>query len=117
MRQVTEGLAYLHGEKIVHRDIKPTNILILQMGTETRMKLADFGVSRKFFLPDGDFTNSDYTSPKGTRGWIAPELYQNHRYTFKVDIFSLGCVVSYTLSGGKHPFGDDPIECMFRIKW
>jgi len=45
----------------------------------------------------------------GTAYWTSPELYDHstNRYDFQVDIFPLGCIFGYTLSGGKHPFGDD----------
>lgn len=113
--QVTDGLAYLHHCKIVHRDIKPQNILISRTGEQ--MKLADFGISRALKTNDKtDFTNTNVTNPHGTKGWIAPELYQNKRYDFKADIFPLGCVFAYTVSGGKHPFGEDPDERPNRIK-
>lgn len=97
--QVTDGLAYLHQCKIVHRDIKPQNILISRTGEQ--MKLADFGISRALKTNDKiDFTNTNVTNPHGTKGWVAPELYHNKRYDFKADIFPLGCVFAYTLSGG-----------------
>lgn len=117
VHQVTAGLTHLHSLGIVHRDIKPKNILIFvppkpssssSFSTRPQVKLADFGISK--ILKDGknDFTNTNVTDPSGTRGWISPEQYDSTRFGFKVDIFSLGCILGYTLSGGtKHPFGDD----------
>lgn len=115
--QVTKGLAHLHTKGIVHRDIKPTNILISvpngYWASTPRMKLADFGLSRYL---DAMKTDS-FTCASGTRGWMAPELYhQNVIYNSKVDIFPLGCIFAYTLSGGKHPFGDEPDLRIGRIK-
>jgi len=55
------------------------------------------------------------TRPSGSEGWIAPELYRSMRYDYKVDIFPLGCIFGYVLSGGKHPFGDHPIKRSFMI--
>ncbi len=121
LKQVTQGLEYLHSKAIVHRDIKPTNILVFAMKSdETKFKLADFGlskvVSRAEEIENESVTNSNPNSPKGTRGWMAPELYNSGRYDYKVDIFPLGCVFAYTLTGGQHPFGNDQYERMIRIK-
>lgn len=121
LKQVAKGLEYLHSEAIVHRDVKPTNILVFGMTSgETTFKLADFGlskfVSRAKEIETESITNSNPNSPKGTRGWMAPELYNSARYDFKVDIFSLGCVFAYTLTRGQHPFGNDQYERMLRIK-
>jgi len=130
LHQITQGLAYLHRIVIVHRDIKPNNILIWVPSTEIvkdlvkpKMKLADFGLSKfKKRGADGE-EFSTLTNPHGAEGWMAPELIRSSRnennirhYDYSVDIFPLGCVFGYTLSvGGKHPFGNDPIEQNYRI--
>jgi len=117
--QITQGLAHLHKSDIVHRDIKPNNILIyLPPSSDTtesnpQVKLADFGCSK---IMDEDFTNTSTSNPRGTRGWIAPELYHDKRGDSKVDIFALGLIFGYTLSGGQHPFGDDPDQWAILIK-
>jgi serine/threonine-protein kinase/endoribonuclease IRE1 len=81
------------------------------------MKLADFGISKMLKTDmDMDFTNTSVTNPSGSRGWMAPEVYKKERFDCKVDIFPLGCIFAYTLSGGKHPFGDDPDQRLLRIK-
>lgn len=109
--QATQGLAYLHHKGIVHRDIKPTNILVFvtSSSNDAQIKLADFGISK--ILEDdnkNDFTNTSVTNPTGTKGWMAPEVYELKRFDFKVDIWALGCIFGYTLSvGNKHPFGDN----------
>lgn len=120
IRQVSRGLTHLHSLGIVHRDIKPTNILVFVprgfWNTEKpQMKLADFGISKVLKAGKEDFTNTSVTNPSGTRGWMAPEVYEIKRFDFAVDIFALGCIFGFTLSGGKHPFGDDPDRRIFRI--
>lgn len=115
--QVASGLVYLHNLGIVHRDIKPSNILFISNeGSSPQMKLADFGICRVLKAGKKDYTNSDVDNPLGTRGWMAPELYEVERYDTKVDIFPLGCVFAYTLTGGKLPFGDEALSRSLRIK-
>ncbi len=80
------------------------------------MKLADFGMSRILEAGKEDFTNSCASNPKGTRGWMAPEVYEFDRFDFRVDVWALGLIFGYTLSGGKHPFGNDCNERIVRIR-
>jgi len=119
--QLTKGLAHLHSLGIVHRDIKPTNILVFvpdgDAETEPQMKLADFDISKILRINNNDFTNTSVTNPSGTRGWMAPEVYELARFDFSVDMFAFGCIFGYTLSeGNQHPFGNDCNERILRIK-
>lgn len=101
---IAMGLEHLHSLNIVHRDLKPTNLLI---GLNSTVKIADMGLGKKL---DGE---SYQSVACGSSGWYAPEVLLNSttgttevRMTKAVDIFSLGCVVFYILSGGLHPFGE-----------
>jgi len=108
IRQICEGLRFLHEKRVVHRDLKPSNILISRpVSDRCYIKLADFDISRKLKTGKNDFTRS--TIGKGTVGWTAPELMteDGSRYTQAADIFSLGCVITFILSDGQHPFGDE----------
>lgn len=117
--QLTKGLAHLHHMNIIHRDVKPTNILIflLRSGNfeKPQIKLADFGISNILQTGARKRRNEDITNPRGTRGWMAPEMYHSKHFYLKADIFPLGCVFGYTLTGGKHPFGKDPDKRSVRI--
>ena len=112
MRDISSGLAALHHKGIIHRDVKPHNVLITKAG---RAKLSDMGLSRA--LQPGEASSmhgtlsSGVVAGAGTLGWRAPErLHPNGRQGRGVDVWALGCVLFYCLSGGHHPYGDAPLS-------
>ncbi|XP_021710632.1 serine/threonine-protein kinase/endoribonuclease IRE1 [Aedes aegypti] len=107
LQQATNGLMHLHSLNIVHRDIKPQNILLSLPDNKKRVRamISDFGLCKK--LNYGKASFSRRSGVTGTDGWIAPEMQRGHRTTTSVDIFSLGCVFHYVISKGFHPFGDN----------
>lgn len=114
LHQLTQGLDHLHNLKIVHGDIKPTNILIFVplegAIKQPQIKLSDFKIYKMIETNKMvQLTNTILTSPSGSRGVTVvtpPELYNSNRFGSKVDVWALGCIFGYVLSGGKHPFGD-----------
>ena len=84
--QLMRGLKYVHSADIIHRDIKPRNLLI---NANCDLKIADFGLVR---LASGNPAMTDYVC---TRWYRAPEmLYMSPSYGTKVDVFSAGCVLA-----------------------
>ncbi|XP_077231066.1 serine/threonine-protein kinase/endoribonuclease IRE1a-like isoform X2 [Tasmannia lanceolata] len=111
MRDVVSGLAYLHKKGIVHRDLKPQNVLISTEGLLCA-KLSDMGISKH--LLDDTTSFSNHATGSGSSGWQAPEQLNRGRQTRAVDLFSLGCVLFFCISGGKHPFGE-PLKRDYNI--
>ncbi|XP_058638210.1 uncharacterized protein LOC131544173 isoform X2 [Onychostoma macrolepis] len=112
VKEVLCSLQVLHDQKtkVLHRDIKPQNVLIDIKG---KARLADFGISRR--LKQGETTLR--TSIAGTRCWKAKETINekfNTRYKRSSDIQVTGMLVYYILSGGQHPFGED-VDCEYNI--
>ena len=87
------GLNYIHENKIIHKDIKPENLVYDSKGY---IHITDFGIS-KIFHPDNGKENS------GTPGYMSPEVLFNKDHTYCVDYFSLG-VILYELLMGKRPY-------------
>ena len=96
-RQVLKGLAEAHRLKIVHRDIKPHNIMIDRTG---RVKVLDFGIAR---VLSESGTGTEEGQVPGTPSYMSPEQVNGQRLDGRSDIFSLG-VVMYRMVAGELPF-------------
>lgn len=106
--QVAEGLGYAHEHDVVHRDIKPTNIMIVRDG---RVKITDFGIAHMRSTNIRTQTGIVLGSPK----YLSPEQVAGKRAEPSSDIFALG-VILYEMVAGKAPFtGEDVTSIMFQI--
>lgn len=93
---ILRGLAYLHENEIVHRDMKPENLLLDKPGKHFTVKIADFGYASKL-------RRKAFRKHLGTPGYCAPEIYLSRPYRFECDMWSFGCIL-YILLTGSPPF-------------
>ena len=98
------ALHYLHRQRILHRDLKPQNVLIEK--ASGKAKLADFGFARNLSL-----NTQVLTSIKGTPLYMAPELIEERPYDFKADLWSAGGIL-YEAAFGHPPF---PTNSLFKL--
>jgi serine/threonine protein kinase len=111
--QVADALAATHAAGIVHRDVKPANILIGEGGrVEGLVKITDFGISHA----SGDVTLTQTGQITGTPAFLAPEVAQGHPMTEASDVFSLGATL-YTCVEGQPPFGmeDNALAMLHKV--
>ncbi|KAI9830190.1 MAG: hypothetical protein M1826_004992 [Phylliscum demangeonii] len=110
-RQTLAGLAYLHREGILHRDLKADNILLDLDGT---CKISDFGISKK---TDNIYGNDATNSMQGSVFWMAPEVVRAHGqgYSAKVDVWSLGCVVLEMFAGRRPWSREEIVGAIFKL--
>ncbi len=90
IHQLLQALAYLHRRGVLHRDLKPDNVLVI----DGVVRILDFGLSMSA-------TGSSLSS--GTPIYMAPELFEGARYTAAADLYAIGVLI-YQLLTGKHPF-------------
>ncbi|CAI5520542.1 unnamed protein product [Closterium sp. Naga37s-1] len=109
MYQILQGVAYCHAHRVLHRDLKPQNLLIDRQTNS--LKLADFGLARAFGIPVRTFTHEVVTL------WYrAPEiLLGSNHYGTPVDIWSVGCIFAEMINQRPLFPGDSEIDELFKI--
>uniref|UniRef100_A0A2K5IAC8 Mitogen-activated protein kinase kinase kinase 19 n=1 Tax=Colobus angolensis palliatus TaxID=336983 RepID=A0A2K5IAC8_COLAP len=112
-KQILQGVAYLHENCVVHRDIKGNNVMLMPTGI---IKLIDFGCAKRLAWAGLNGTHSDMLkSMHGTPYWMAPEVINESGYGRKSDIWSIGCTV-FEMATGKPPLASmDRMAAMFYI--
>ncbi|XP_013815143.2 mitogen-activated protein kinase kinase kinase 19 [Apteryx mantelli] len=112
-KQILQGVAYLHDNCVVHRDIKGNNVMLMPNGI---VKLIDFGCAKRLAWASLNGTHSEMLkSVHGTPYWMAPEVINESGYGRKSDIWSVGCTV-FEMAMGKPPLASmDRIAAMFYI--
>ncbi|GLV35155.1 Sak kinase [Carabus blaptoides fortunei] len=101
MRQVVEGLRYLHSHNILHRDISLSNLLLSK---NMQIKIADFGLATQLSRPD-----EKHLTMCGTPNYISPEVASRSSHGLEVDVWGLGCML-YTLLVGRPPFDTSEVK-------
>ncbi|XP_027439756.2 myosin light chain kinase, smooth muscle isoform X3 [Zalophus californianus] len=108
MRQISEGVEYIHKQGIVHLDLKPENIMCVNK-TGTRIKLIDFGLARK--LENAGSLKVLFGTPE----FVAPEVINYEPIGYATDMWSIG-VICYILVSGLSPFmGDNDNETLANV--
>lgn len=111
LAQVCRGLGCAHDRGLVHRDVKPANILVTRHGHRATAKLMDFGIAQ---MAGVNLTQDGILM--GTISYMAPEYLDTGKASPSSDLFSLGVILYEILSGGRKPFvGDSPTTILNRI--
>jgi serine/threonine protein kinase len=102
VKQIAQGVEHAHNNKIIHRDLRPSNIMVSEAGTA---KIADFGTSAWL-------NNVPYASTRiGSPPYMAPEQFMG-KASYQSDIYSLGCIFYETITGRPPIFDPDPFKIL-----
>lgn len=117
LAQVLEALTYLHRHGLIHRDLKPDNVLVLPDDT---VKVLDFGLAimaeravkeKQEAVASGDAEGQQGDRASGTLAYMAPEVLSHNRMSHAADLYAVG-IIAYEMLAGRHPFRVDSIMAM-----
>ncbi|KAL0078417.1 calcium/calmodulin dependent protein kinase [Phycomyces blakesleeanus] len=105
VKSVVNGLQYIHAHNVIHRDMKPENLLFKSPDSDANLAICDFGIATEAVAdPSGDQPIC------GSPGYVAPEVILGHGYSSAVDMWAMG-VITYVLLCGYQPFqAEDQVE-------
>jgi eukaryotic-like serine/threonine-protein kinase len=114
-RQILEGVGHAHAHNLVHRDLKPDNILLVDMGGWDRVKIIDFGIVKLLGDAAAAFGASALTNAGlvvGTPAYMAPEQALGRQIDARTDLYAVG-VILFEMLAGRLPYQDaDPLKLM-----
>lgn len=107
--QAAEALDFIHKAGILHRDIKPDNLLVID---DQNIRVADFGIA---MLPGEKSSFEELQAGVGTLDYLSPEVLEGKSFDKRADLYALG-VSFYELLSGKHPFAEGPLAEQLEIR-
>ena len=115
LRQVCESLEEAHSAGLVHRDIKPANIHLGRVGRrDDFVKVLDFGLVRSIAGPSEESLTGAAGITPGTPAYMAPEMAHDRAVDGRADLYSLGCVAYYLLTGHLVFEGETPLQTILK---
>jgi len=110
MKQIAQGIAYLQSHNLIHRDLKPHNLLLTRDSTAAIVKVADFGFAR--LIQPTTLADTMCGSPL----YMAPEVLSSQKYDLKADLWSSGTILFQMITGKPPYHGDNYIHLLENIK-
>jgi serine/threonine-protein kinase len=101
--QLTDAMAAAHEKGVIHRDIKPDNVFLVNRGGKEVAKIIDFGIAKTTILGEEGRTLTQTGMVCGTPAFMSPEQARGERIDERTDIYSLGCL-AYQMLAGRQPF-------------
>ncbi len=116
VQQICDGLEYAHTKGIVHRDVKPANIVVSDCSDDTiSVKILDFGIASVDSSHEGASTSNTKTGTiKGSPQYMSPEQCKGQRVDKRTDVYSLSCVLFEILTGQPAYSGETPYELLYK---